>query len=348
MAWIAASTGKGSHQYTVRRMDRAEGDRVEKSTAHKFSKIKALVWGQDADKRCKLQRGFMTDKIFHQQTPPPLAFFALLAGNMAIAFGPLLVRYADSGPIATGFWRLALAVPFLGLMGWRTGFRLSKTPPSILGLTALAGFFFGIDIIAWHIGIFQTKLGNATLFANCASLLLVIYGVFIARKLPGKWQILAVALAFAGAALLMSQSLELSPRNFGGDVLCLGAGLTYTVYLVIMIRVRDTTESWSSLAMASFVAALVLLPAALLTGEQIIPTVWWPVLLLAFSSQFFGQGCLTYALPHFSPLVIGLALLLQPALSAAAGWIAFGEILSVMDIFGGLMVMTALVLVRKQ
>jgi drug/metabolite transporter (DMT)-like permease len=290
----------------------------------------------------------MTDKIFHQQKPPSLAFAALLAGNVAIAFGPLLVRYADSGPIATGFWRLALAVPFLALMGWRAGFRPRNAPPAILGLTALAGLFFGIDIIAWHIGIFQTKLGNATLFANCASLLLVIYGVVIARKLPGKWQILAVVLAFAGAALLMSQSFELSPRNFAGDLLCLFAGLTYTVYLVIMIRVRDTTESWSALAMASFFAAVVLLPAAMVAGEQIIPTVWWPVLLLAFSSQFFGQGCLTYALPHFSPLVIGIALLLQPALSAAAGWIAFGEVLSALDIFGGFMVMAALVLVRKQ
>ena len=279
---------------------------------------------------------------------PPLAFAALLAGNVTIAFGPLLVRYADSGPIATGFWRLALAVPFLALMGWRAGFRLSATSGSIIAWTAVAGLFFGIDIIAWHIGIFQTRLGNATLFANCASLLLVFYGVFVARKLPGKWQILAVILAFAGAGLLMSRSLELSPKNFAGDLLSLGAGLTYTVYLIIMIRVRESTESWSALAMASSIAAIVLLPAAAVAGEQIIPSVWWPVILLAFSSQFFGQGCLTYALPHFSPLVIGLALLLQPALSAAAGWIAFGEILSVLDIFGGFMVMAALVLVRKQ
>jgi drug/metabolite transporter (DMT)-like permease len=71
-------------------------------------------------------------------------------------------------------------------------------------------------------------------------------------------------------------------------------------------------------------------------------------MLLAFTSQFFGQGCLTYALPHFSPLVIGLALLLQPALSAAAGWLAFGETLTTMDFMGSALVMIALVLVRKQ
>jgi drug/metabolite transporter (DMT)-like permease len=146
----------------------------------------------------------------------------------------------------------------------------------------------------------------------------------------------------------MGQSLELSPVHFAGDLLCLGAGLTYTVYLLMMMQVRENTESWGSLAMASMVAALVLLPAALFAGEQIIPTVWWPVLLLAFTSQFLGQGCLTYALPHFSPLVIGLALLLQPALSATAGWVAFGEALTLLDFTGSLLVMAALVLVRKQ
>ena len=295
-----------------------------------------------------MQRGFMSQKILHQQPPSLLAFAALLAGNIAIAFGPLLVRFADSGPIATGFWRLALATPFLFVVGYRFGFRFSALGKSTIWLATIAGLFFGVDIILWHIGIFQTKMANATLFANCASLILVVYGIFVARKMPSKWESAAVLFAFVGAALLMGQSLDLSPLHFQGDILSLGAGLTYTVYLVLMMRVRQNTESWGALGMASAVAAVILLTASIVAGEQVIPTVWWPVVLLAFTSQFFGQGCLTYALPHFSPLVIGLALLFQPALSAAAGWLAFGETLTAMDFTGSALVMIALVLVRKQ
>ena len=295
-----------------------------------------------------MQRGFMSQKILHQQPPSLLAFAALLAGNIAIAFGPLLVRFADSGPIATGFWRLALATPFLFFVGYRFGFRFSALGKSTIWLAIIAGLFFGVDIILWHIGIFQTKMANATLFANCASLILVVYGIFVARKMPSKWESAAVLFAFVGAALLMGQSLDLSPLHFQGDILSLGAGLTYTVYLVLMMRVRQNTESWGALGMASAVAAVILLSASIVAGEQVIPTVWWPVVLLAFTSQFFGQGCLTYALPHFSPLVIGLALLFQPALSAAAGWLAFGETLTAMDFMGSALVMIALVLVRKQ
>lgn len=295
-----------------------------------------------------MQRGFMRAPKNRSESlrAAPLAFVALLFGNLAIAFGPLLVRYADTGPVATGFWRLALAVPVLGFIGMRNGFRLRTIEPKLMVYAILAGLLFAIDIIAWHIGIFQTKLANSTLFANCASLLLVLYGIWLARAWPARMQAIAVILAFAGAALLMGQSLELSPKHLVGDLLCLFAGIFYTFYLVLMIKVRDRTESFGALALASAAAAVGLLPAALLLGETVIPVNWAPLVLLAFSSQIFGQGCLTYALPHFSPLVIGLALLIQPAISATAGWIAFGEILTPYDFVGGMMVMAALVLVR--
>ena len=32
-------------------------------------------------------------------------FLALLSGNAALALGPWLVRLADTGPVAAGFWR---------------------------------------------------------------------------------------------------------------------------------------------------------------------------------------------------------------------------------------------------
>ncbi len=293
----------------------------------------------------------MTEKkifatMHEKPSRPAVAFAALVLGNVAIAFGPLLVRLADTGPVAAGFWRLALAVPFLAFFAYRGGFRSSAVSAKLYWLIIIAGILFGLDIIAWHIGIFKTKLSNATLFANCASILLVLYGVLQSRKLPGGLQSAAVLLAFAGGALLMGQSFELSHENLVGDVFSLLAGVLYAGYLLAMIRVRSVTESWGSLTIASAVAALVCLPAAIIMGEQVMPGNWAPVLILALSSQVLGQGLLTYALPHFNPLIIGLALLLQPALSAAAGWIAFAEILSPIDLFGGFLVMAALILVR--
>ena len=46
------------------------------------------------------------------------------------------------------------------------------------------------------------------------------------------------------------------------------------------------------------------------------------------------------------PLVVGLALLTQPAISAFVGWIAYGETLSPLDWIGAAAIAAALVLVR--
>ena len=62
--------------------------------------------------------------------------------------------------------------------------------------------------------------------------------------------------------------------------------------------------------------------------------------------RLVGQGLLTYAISWFTPLVLGLSLLLQPAVSAVLGWVLFGEWLSVTDMVGTMAIAAALVLVR--
>jgi drug/metabolite transporter (DMT)-like permease len=70
------------------------------------------------------------------------------------------------------------------------------------------------------------------------------------------------------------------------------------------------------------------------------------VLLLALGSQVIGQGLLVYALGTIPPLVVGLALLTQPAISALIGWLAYDERLTALDWVGAVAIALALVLVR--
>ncbi|HZH06390.1 MAG TPA: DMT family transporter, partial [Lautropia sp.] len=97
--------------------------------------------------------------------------------------------------------------------------------------------------------------------------------------------------------------------------------------------------------------APILLLSAIGLGEPVVPgsaAGWLPVVGLAFSSQLVGQGLLVYALAHFPPLVIGMALLTQPAIAAVIGWVAFGETLEPPDMLGMVLVGAALVLVRAR
>lgn len=276
---------------------------------------------------------------------PRFAFPALVLSNVILAVGPVLVRLTDVGPVAAAFWRLALALPILIALAL-PGLRRAPLTPRLWAMMGLAGLLFAADLASWHLGIGHTKVANATLFGNASALALPLWGMIVLRQRPAPMQAAALLLAAVGAAILLGGSYELSPRNLHGDLLCLLAGLLYTAYLLVVQDARRTLDSWSVLALASAAGALPLLAAAVGMGERVLPGDWTWVIVLALSSQIVGQGLLTYAIGWFSPLVLGLSLLLQPAVSALVGWLLFDEWLSVGDLFGAAAVSAALVLVR--
>ena len=275
-----------------------------------------------------------------------LFFAALLLGNAALALGPWFVRLADTGPVSAGFWRLFLALPFLLLFARMSAQPLTGIPRKMLIFVAIGAAAFALDLASWHIGIGMTRLSNATLFGNAGSVLLMMWGFIIARALPKRGEWLAIACAMGGAAILLGRSLEISTTSFVGDLFCLAAGVLYAVYLVNLQGARASFGAWSLLVWVSIFACPVLLAIALILGEPIWPQDWTPILILVLTSQIIGQGLLVFALRHFSPLVIGLALLTQPAVAALVGWLVFDEHLNALDFLGMALVGSALVLAR--
>ncbi len=274
----------------------------------------------------------------------PLA--ALLVGNAALAMGPWFVRIADTGPVATGFWRVALALPVLALLARANRQPLGGLPRGVVLAVLVGGALFGLDVASWHVGIGMTRLANATLFGNAGSLVLMVWGFIAWRRLPKGSEWPALVAAITGAAILMGRSFEISAITLYGDLFCLLAGMLYAGYLLILQDARKALGSWSLLTWSCLGSAPVLLGIALLGGEAIWPQDWRPVVGLAISSQLIGQGLLVYALRHFPPLVIGIALLCQPAVAALAGWISFGEVLTGVDLLGVALVGSALVLAK--
>lgn len=280
--------------------------------------------------------------------PPPYGIAALILANTLLALGPMLVRLADTGPVASAFWRMALALPLIALLAAVTS--KGKSPgftPALTLIIALSGLLFAADLASWHLGIVLTKVANATLFGNSASLIFPIYGFLVARMWPTRRQGSALLIAAAGAALLMGRSAELSPENLIGDLLSLLAGVFYALYFIAIARARETLAPLPLLAASTLASAPPLLLMAWALGETILPTDWTPLIALALFSQVLGQGLMTYALGRMSPLIIGLALMTQPVVAALTGWLAFGETLGPLDITGAAMIGLALVMVRQ-
>ena len=126
------------------------------------------------------------------------------------------MRLAGVGPVAAGFWRLALALPFLFVIAAMTGQPVHWPGRKLALLVAFAAFFFAADLAAWHAGIHMTKLGNATLFGNVSSFVFAVWGLWLARRWPSPMQATALLLAVVGAALADGQQLRAQPAQLRG------------------------------------------------------------------------------------------------------------------------------------
>jgi len=281
-----------------------------------------------------------------RRTWSPAHLLALLLANLALALGPWFVRLADTGPVAAGLWRLTIALPLILALSLREPAARRRVSGATLAIVAGAGVFFALDLASWHVGIAATKLGNASLFGNAGSVILMAWGLIAARRAPRVLELAAILAALAGAALLMGGSLEISHASFVGDLFCLLAGLFYAVYILLLRPARARLGQFSLLFWSTLTGLPILLAVAALLGERIVPHDWTPLLILAMSSQVMGQGLLIYSLKNFTPLVIGLALLTQPAVSALTGWLAFGETLGAGDVLGMVLLAGALAMAK--
>jgi drug/metabolite transporter (DMT)-like permease len=280
-----------------------------------------------------------------------LALALLLAGAACIAFSPIFVRLSEAGPTATAFWRCALAVPALWLwLRWRRPAREPAPSRPDRSYLVLAGVFFACDLGVWHLSIKYTSVANATLLANVAPLFVTLGGFLLFRKRFTRLFLLGLALAMAGAGVLMGDSLALSPVTFRGDLLGVLTAVFYAGYILTVGRLRARLSTRTVVFWSTLVSAILLWPAALASGEQILAASapgWLNLLALALVSQVLGTGLIAYALAHLPAAFSSVGLLLQPVLAALLAWMLFGEGLGLVQGAGALGVLAGIALARK-
>jgi drug/metabolite transporter (DMT)-like permease len=277
---------------------------------------------------------------------------ALIGGAIAIASAPIFVRLAETGPVATAFWRVLLSLPFAWIWWLKVRRQDTATPVSSLPLVPLllAGVFFAGDLGIWHLSIMLTPVANSTLLVNTAPVFVTLgaWLIFGQRARPSFW--IAILLALSGAALLVRASLAASPRQLLGDGLAVVAAASYAAYLLAVSRARSAWPTAGLLALGGSVTALTLLPFMLLSEERIWPATaggWGTLLLLTLIAQLLGQGLITYALAHLPAAFSSVGLLVQPVMAAVFAWAILGEALTWTQALGGAIVLAGIWLARR-
>ena len=283
-----------------------------------------------------------------------LAFVALLTGAVGIAFAPVFVRLSEVGPSATAFYRLLLALPVLWLWRIYERTRPGATPHPASSKEnlqlAVAGLLFAGDLALWHWSIKLTSVANATLFANFAPIFVTLGARLLFGERIGPSFIAALALALAGAVMVVGVSLRLTAEHVLGDALAVGAAVFYGGYMLCVKHLRRSFSTATILAWSGLASVAGLLLAALLSRESLLPADsrgWLVLIALALVSQVAGQGLIAYAFAHLPVSFSSLSLLLQPAVAALLAWFILHESLRPLQIVGGCVILGGIALATR-
>lgn len=285
-----------------------------------------------------------------------LAFAALLGAGVAVGFSPILARLSDLAPLASGFYRLAFAVPALWLAVRLGGGRLQSlsdlSPGDRLRL-ALAGVAFAADISFWHLAIAETTVLEATLLASTVPIMVTVASVFLFGEKIRPLFVIGLAVALAGVVALALQRTEaavMPPNRLLGGIYALLAASFFAAYLLLVANVRRHCSTGTIMFYTSLVSALALLPFAFARSPTMLSgslSGWLILLALAVISHAGGQGLMTFALAHLPTSFSSMMGLMQTAVAAVVAWLLLSEPLTLTMLASGAAILAGIWVCRK-
>ncbi|MEC4722581.1 DMT family transporter [Noviherbaspirillum sp. CPCC 100848] len=288
---------------------------------------------------------------------PLIAFAALVLGAAALACGGVFIRHSELPPTASAVYRVGLAAPLLFFLNMFAARKAQQGFPApqvgiMRGHRRLlaVGFIFSGNLALYHWAMSLTTLANSNLLANLAPIFVVIGGRIFFKQRFSKGFLAGMSMALVGAFVLISARFDLRSAFFHGNLLGVASGMFYGAYLLAVSRMRAEFDTTAVMAWSSLGSFLVLLPAALLMGEQLMPQTlhgWLVLLALALVSHVAGQGMIAYALAKLPAGLSSVTLLIQPVIAAALGWFLLHERLDAAEIVGGLIVLAGIGVARR-
>lgn len=274
-----------------------------------------------------------------------LGFGFALLGACSYGFNIIFAQIASQSGImgpTVFFYRVFLMVPIgiLILLAGRTAFAIDRAEwKPIIGM-ALASSGVGLCYIS-SVAFIPVTVA-VVIFYTFPILVVLLSPIFERRRLT--WDLVVIVLmAFAGVVIVVGPSLnQLDPI---GLLLAAGASLSATMQFFFGTRSPKTHTIPKAIVMQ-----LVMLPVAvaiaLSTTGLPAPSILLqaPVAVaLTIGGYAIGFVCQLLALSRISAVVGGLAFCLEPVVAALSAHVILGEVLSVMQYCGGVLVLLAII-----
>ena len=237
--------------------------------------------------------------------------------------------------------RFGIAFPFL-LLILRKKVWPSKTEVKYSAL--LAVMVFALSMF-YNYGLKTTEASTAGFLAGTTVAMVPIINGILQRKFPEKKVLLSVVLALGGVALM---SVTAGFTIEGGAWLCLAGACSYAVQIIITNRAlaKDCRSLVIGVWQLGFTSLYGLI-AAVILGEMrfSMDTMGWiGILGLAFISSAYGYIAQTVAQKKVTPERIGFLYSLEPVFCAVLAFLFFGELMSLKEIAGAVMIFLSILL----
>ncbi len=279
----------------------------------------------------------------------PNAFGVLLIGAVIIGSSPIWMRTANvPGPVSS-FYRmsigaLVLTIPFL------RNLRNKKLDKKGVLLAIFAGLFFGFDISFWSTGVMLSGASVPTLMANVSPVFVGIGTlIFFKKKLKARFWI-GLLITLIGSSIILGIDLYRDFELGLGSVYGLIAAYFYGGFFLFAERSRERLDAlsffWISVTTSSvFLWGLTSILGQPLTGHD--SQTYWIFIILGVVVQAVGWQSINYSQGKLPASLVSTTLLGQPVFSAILAVIFLGEVLTIWQITGSIIVLGGVLIVLR-
>ena len=253
----------------------------------------------------------------------------LVVGITAISTSPILVRLADLPALSLAVWRCLAGAVLLAPFAVRG--RIGPLGRADVGRLAAAGTFLAVHFALWNASVALTTVAASTTLVSCAPLFVGLGARFLGEP-PGRRTWAGILVATAGAVLIgLGDAAELDTGGSAllGDVLAFAGAAAMAVYLLLGRVARRRLPVSTYAASVYGVAAAVLLPACLLTGDRLggYPAAsWLAVAGVVAGPQLLGHTVFNGLLASVSATMVAVAILTEPIGATLLAWLLFDEL----------------------
>jgi drug/metabolite transporter (DMT)-like permease len=263
------------------------------------------------------------------------------------ASAPLIAATAAPA-LAIALWRNVLGAGVVlaaaALSEGRSAFALSGVERRAV---LLAGIFLAMHFATWVPSVTLTTVASSTALVATQP----VWNALIARRrgelvTARTW--MGIALALAGVLVLTGVDITVSTAALRGDLLALAGGFTAALYVEQGATARRTmsTAAYSGLVYA--VCSMLLLGLCLLAGVRLGglgADAWGKIVLLTVLAQLVGHTLVNRSLRTVAPVVVSLAILLEPPGAAVIAAVWLGQVPPLAAVPAALLVLAGVALV---